>query len=126
MTVTTWIRPQRLTRKGYEKELRRLQVELVQLQEWIRHRGLRLVVLFEGRDTAGKGGMIKRITAPLNPRYCSVVALQAPTERERSQWYFQRYIVHLPAAGEMVLFDRSWYRLADGELTLAEAVVQGG
>ena len=115
MTVTTRIRPQRLTRKGYEKELRRLQVELVQLQEWIRHRGLRVVVLFEGRDTAGKGGMIKRITAPLNPRYCNVVALQVPTERERSQWYFQRYIVHLPAAGEMVLFDRSWYNRAGVE-----------
>src|SRR5215469_16374938 len=100
--------PQRLTRKGYARELRRLQVELVQLEEWVRYRGLRVVVIFEGRDTAGKGGMIKRITALLNPRYCRVVALPAPTERERTQWYFQRYIAHLPSAGGMVLFDRSW------------------
>jgi polyphosphate kinase 2 len=104
-----------LTRKDYDKELRRLQVELVQLEEWIRHRGLRVVVLFEGRDTAGKGGVIKRMTALLNPRFVRVVALPAPTERERSQWYFQRYIVHLPSAGEMVLFDRSWYNRAGVE-----------
>ena len=105
----------KLTRKEYDRELRRLQVELVQLEEWIRHKGLRIVVLFEGRDTAGKGGMIKRIMTLLNPRYCRVVALPAPTERERTQWYFQRYIAHLPSAGEMVLFDRSWYNRAGVE-----------
>jgi polyphosphate kinase len=107
--------PDRLTRKGYDRELRRLQVELVQLEEWIRYRGLRVVVIFEGRDTAGKGGMIKRMTALLNPRYCRVVALPAPTERERTQWYFQRYVAHLPSAGEMVFFDRSWYNRAGVE-----------
>src|SRR2546426_4501043 len=104
-----------LSKADYEKELRRLQVELVQLEEWVRHRGLRVVVLFEGRDTAGKGGVIKRMTALLNPRYVRVVALPAPTERERTQWYFQRYIAHLPSAGEMVLFDRSWYNRAGVE-----------
>src|SRR2546427_1014165 len=102
-------------RKEYEKELRRLQVELVQIEEWIRNRNLRIVVLFEGRDTAGKGGVIKRIMALLNPRYCRVVALPAPTEKERTQWFFQRYIAHLPSAGEMVLFDRSWYNRAGVE-----------
>src|ERR1700704_5605359 len=101
-----------LSRKDYLKELRGLQVELLQLEEWVRHRGLRVVVLFEGRDTAGKGGIIKRMTALLNPRFVRVVALPAPTERERTQWYFQRYIGHLPSAGEMVLFDRSWYNRA--------------
>jgi polyphosphate kinase 2 len=90
-------------------------VELVQLEEWIRHEGLRVVVIFEGRDTAGKGGMIKRIMTLLNPRFVRVVALPAPTERERTQWYFQRYVPHLPAAGEMVLFDRSWYNRAGVE-----------
>src|SRR3982074_2474373 len=104
-----------LAKKDYEKELRGLQVELLQLEEWIRHRNLRVVVLFEGRDTAGKGGVIKRMTALLNPRYVRGVALPAPTERERSQWYFQRYITHLPSAGEMVLFDRSWYNRAGVE-----------
>jgi len=99
----------------YWKELRRLQIELVKLQEWIRHKGLRVVVIFEGRDAAGKGGAIKRITETLNPRICRVVALAAPTERERTQWYFQRYVAHLPAAGEMVLFDRSWYNRAGVE-----------
>jgi polyphosphate kinase 2 len=99
----------------YERELRRLQVELVKLQEWIRHKGLRVVVLFEGRDAAGKGGAIKRITESLNPRICRVVALGTPTEREKSQWYFQRYVPHLPAGGEMVLFDRSWYNRAGVE-----------
>jgi polyphosphate kinase 2 len=94
---------------GYDKELARLQIELVKLQEWVRHQNLRVVVLFEGRDAAGKGGAIKRITESLNPRICRVVALGTPTEREKSQWYFQRYVPHLPAAGEMVLFDRSWY-----------------
>ncbi|HEV3103252.1 MAG TPA: polyphosphate kinase 2 [Candidatus Dormibacteraeota bacterium] len=104
-----------LSRKDYEKELRRLQVELVQLEEWVRHRGLRVVALFEGRDTAGKGGVIKRMTALLNPRFVRVIALPAPTERERTQWYFQRYISYLPSAGEMVLFDRSWYNRAGVE-----------
>ncbi|HHU52814.1 MAG TPA: polyphosphate kinase 2 [Clostridiaceae bacterium] len=96
----------------YEKKLRELQIELVNLQEWIKAKGLRVVVIFEGRDAAGKGGAIKRITETLNPRYCKVVALGVPTEREESQWFFQRYVAHLPAAGEMVLFDRSWYNRA--------------
>jgi polyphosphate kinase 2 len=104
-----------LSKKGYLKELRRLQVELLQLEDWVRHKGLRVVVIFEGRDTAGKGGVIKRITALLNPRNVRVVALPAPTERERTQWYFQRYVAHLPSAGEMVLFDRSWYNRAGVE-----------
>jgi polyphosphate kinase 2 len=104
-----------LSRKDYDKELRRLQVDLLQLEEWIRHRGLRVVVLFEGRDTAGKGGLIKRMTALLNPRFVRVVALPAPTEKERTQWYFQRYVTQLPSAGEMVLFDRSWYNRAGVE-----------
>jgi polyphosphate kinase 2 len=99
----------------YMAELGRLQVELARLQEWIRHEGLRVVVLFEGRDAAGKGGAIKRITETLNPRICRVVALGTPTEKEKTQWYFQRYITHLPAAGEMVLFDRSWYNRAGVE-----------
>jgi polyphosphate kinase 2 len=99
----------------YERELRRLQVELVKLQEWIRYDNLRVVVLFEGRDAAGKGGAIKRITESLNPRVCRVVALATPTEREKTQWYFQRYVAHLPAAGEMVHFDRSWYNRAGVE-----------
>jgi polyphosphate kinase 2 len=100
---------------AYDRELRRLQVELVKLQEWIRHENLRVVVLFEGRDAAGKGGAIKRITESLNPRVCRVVALGTPTEREKSQWYFQRYVPHLPAGGELVLFDRSWYNRAGVE-----------
>jgi len=104
-----------LDSKSYEKELARLQIELVKLQEWIRHKGLKVVVLFEGRDAAGKGGVIKRITQCMNPRVCRVVALAAPTEREKTQWYFQRYVAHLPAAGEMVLFDRSWYNRAGVE-----------
>jgi polyphosphate kinase 2 len=95
--------------KDYFKKLQKLQLELVKLQEWVKAKGLKVVVIFEGRDAAGKGGAIKRITECLNPRICRVVALPAPTEREKSQWYFQRYVVHLPAAGEMVLFDRSWY-----------------
>lgn len=99
----------------YQKELRRLQIELVKLQEWIRFKGLKVVVIFEGRDAAGKGGVIKRITESLNPRICRVVALPVPTEREKTQWYFQRYVAHLPAAGEMVLFDRSWYNRAGVE-----------
>ena len=93
----------------YLEELRRLQIELVKMQEWIKFNGLKMVIIFEGRDAAGKGGAIKRITECLNPRYARVVALPAPTERERTQWYFQRYVAHLPSAGEMVLFDRSWY-----------------
>jgi polyphosphate kinase 2 len=105
----------KLKKKVYEEELARLQLELIKLQEWIKHAGLRVVVLFEGRDAAGKGGTIKRITESLNPRICRVVALAAPTERERTQWYFQRYVAHLPAAGEMVLFDRSWYNRAGVE-----------
>jgi polyphosphate kinase len=99
----------------YERELRKLQVELVKLLEWIKHEGLRVVVLFEGRDAAGKGGAIKRITESLNPRFCRVVALALPTEREKTQWFFQRYVSQLPAAGEMVLFDRSWYNRAGVE-----------
>ncbi len=98
-----------MKRKAYDAELARLEIELVRLQEWIRVEGVRVVVVFEGRDTAGKGGTIKRITAPLNPRLARVVALPKPTDREKSQYYLQRYIPHLPAAGEMVLFDRSWY-----------------
>ena len=104
-----------LKNKAYLPELARLQVELVKLQEWIRHEGLKVVVVFEGRDAAGKGGVIKTITASLSPRVCRVVALTAPTEREKTQWYFQRYVAHLPAAGEMVLFDRSWYNRAGVE-----------
>ena len=105
----------KLDKKAYAKELARLQVELVKLHEWIRHKGLKVVVLFEGRDAAGKGGVIKRITQCLNPRICRVVALGVPTEREKTQWYFQRYVAHLPSAGEMVLFDRSWYNRAGVE-----------
>jgi polyphosphate kinase len=105
----------RLDTRHYEKELAHLQVELVKLQEWIRIRGLRVVCLFEGRDAAGKGGVIKRITETLNPRFARIVALGVPTERERTQWYFQRYVAQLPAAGEWVLFDRSWYNRAGVE-----------
>jgi polyphosphate kinase 2 len=104
-----------LSEKQYEKELLRLQTELVYMQEWIVAGGRRLVVLFEGRDTAGKDGVIKRVIAFLNPRACRVVAVPTPGERERSQWYFQRYVAHLPAAGEIVLFDRSWYNRAGVE-----------
>jgi len=101
--------------KFYRAELARLQIELVKLQEWIRMTGQTLLVIFEGRDAAGKGGTIKTITLSLNPRYARVVALPAPTERETTQWYFQRYVAHLPSAGEMVLFDRSWYNRAGVE-----------
>lgn len=104
-----------LAKPNYEKELKKLQVELVKLQEWIKHHNLKVVVIFEGRDAAGKGGVIKRITQRLNPRICRVVALGTPTEREKTQWYFQRYVAHLPAAGEMVLLDRSWYNRAGVE-----------
>ncbi len=110
--------PARLPRKVYEKELFRLQAELVKLQEWVRAEGTRLVVVFEGRDAAGKGGAIKRVTEYLNPRVAQIVALPAPHERERTQWYFQRYIAELPAAGEIVLFDRSWYNRAGVEHVL--------
>ena len=99
----------KMKRKPYEKELAQLEVELVRLQEWIKSQGLRVVVVFEGRDSAGKGGVIKRLTRRLSPRVAKVVALPTPTDREKSQYYLQRYIPHLPAAGEMVLFDRSWY-----------------
>jgi polyphosphate kinase 2 len=109
------VRASALPKKIYEGELARLHVELIKLQEWIKARGLKVVVIFEGRDAAGKGGTIKRITETLNPRVCRVVALGTPTEREKSQWYFQRYVPHLPAAGEMVLFDRSWYNRAGVE-----------
>jgi polyphosphate kinase len=105
----------KLSQKQYERELARLQIELVKLQEWVKHAGLKVVALFEGRDAAGKGGTIKRITESLNPRICRVVALGTPTEREQTQWYFQRYAAQLPAAGEMVLFDRSWYNRAGVE-----------
>ena len=109
------LRASAVPKKVYEEELARLQVELVKLQEWIKAKGLKVVVIFEGRDAAGKGGVIKRITESLNPRVCRVVALGTPTEREKTQWYFQRYVPHLPAAGEMVLFDRSWYNRAGVE-----------
>ena len=105
----------RIKKDVYEKELRRLQIELVKLQEWVKEKGLKVVVIFEGRDAAGKGGVIKRITEPLNPRIAKVVALGTPTERDKTQWYFQRYVPHLPAAGEMILFDRSWYNRAGVE-----------
>lgn len=105
----------KMSRKEYEKELAKLNIELVKLQEWIKYKGLKVVVIFEGRDAAGKGGAIKTITAPLNPRICRVVALGVPTEKEKTQWYFQRYVAHLPSAGELVLFDRSWYNRAGVE-----------
>jgi polyphosphate kinase len=105
----------KLPRKLYEKELLRLQVELVEMSEWVKREGARVAVIFEGRDAAGKGGVIKRITEYLSPRVARVVALPAPTEREQSEWYFQRYVAHLPAAGEIVLFDRSWYNRAGVE-----------
>lgn len=104
-----------LNRKTYQKELKRLQLELVKLQAWVKEKGLKVAVIFEGRDAAGKGGAIKRIAECLNPRGCRIVALGTPTEKERHQWYFQRYVAHLPAAGEIVLFDRSWYNRAGVE-----------
>ncbi|MDB9529199.1 polyphosphate kinase 2 [Oscillatoria sp. CS-180] len=105
----------KLPKKFYEKELARLQVELVKMQYWVKQTGTRIVILFEGRDAAGKGGTIKRITEPLNPRGCRIVALGTPSDREKTQWYFQRYITHLPAGGEIVCFDRSWYNRAGVE-----------
>ena len=111
----------KVSKKYYESELERLQVELVKQQEYLRAEGERVVVLFEGRDAAGKGGAIKRITESVNPRHTRVVALAAPTEREKTEWYFQRYVNHLPAAGEMVLFDRSWYNRAGVERVMGFA-----
>ncbi len=108
-------RPKRLPAKRFDRELRRLQRELVLLQNHVRAHGLKVVVVFEGRDAAGKGGVIRRIYERMNPRSCRVVALGTPTEREKTQWYFQRYVTHLPAAGEIVLFDRSWYNRAGVE-----------
>jgi polyphosphate kinase len=105
----------KLSKSYYEEELARLQKELVKLQYWVREKGLKVVIIFEGRDAAGKGGVIKRITEPLNPRSCRVVALDKPSDRERQQWYFQRYVAFLPAAGEIVIFDRSWYNRAGVE-----------
>lgn len=105
----------RMRKKDFERRLRMLQVELVKMQEWIKYVGKKVVVIFEGRDAAGKGGVIKRITQRLNPRVCRIVALGTPTSREKTQWYFQRYVPHLPAAGEIVLFDRSWYNRAGVE-----------
>jgi polyphosphate kinase 2 len=113
--VTDSPQEETIDRSLYFKELLRLQRELVKLQDWVMHHKLKVVVLFEGRDAAGKGGVIKRVTQRLNPRTCRTVALAAPTERERTQWYFQRYVAHLPAAGEIVLFDRSWYNRAGVE-----------
>jgi polyphosphate kinase 2 len=105
----------KMKRKAYERELAELEVELVKLQGWIKNKGLKVAVIFEGRDSAGKGGTIKRITRRLSPRVVRVAALPAPTEKEKTQWYFQRYVPHLPSAGEMVLFDRSWYNRAGVE-----------
>ena len=105
----------KISNKAYEAELARLQIELVKLQEWVKHTGHRVAIVFEGRDAAGKGGTIKRITEAMNPRICQVVALPAPTERQQTQWYFQRYVAHLPAAGEIIIFDRSWYNRAGVE-----------
>lgn len=111
----------RVPREVYEAELLRLQGQLVEMQEWVRSTGARVVVVFEGRDAAGKGGAIKRVTEYLNPRVCRIVALPAPTERQQTQWYFQRYIEHLPAAGEIALFDRSWYNRAGVERVMGFA-----
>jgi len=108
-------KPKKISNAVYEKELARMQVELIKLQEWVKATGHKVALIFEGRDAAGKGGTIKRITEPMNPRICSVVALPAPTERQQTQWYFQRYVEHLPAAGEIVIFDRSWYNRAGVE-----------
>ncbi len=107
--------PKHINKELYEKELTKLHHELVKLQEWVKYKKLKVVIIFEGRDAAGKGGVIKRITECLNPRVCRVIALATPTEREKTQWYFQRYVPHLPAGGEMVLFDRSWYNRAGVE-----------
>ncbi|MGA0403662.1 MAG: polyphosphate kinase 2 [bacterium] len=113
--IDVHIKHERLNKSFYESELVRLQLELVKWQTWIKQKGLKVVMLFEGRDAAGKGGVSKRITEPLNPRGCRVVALGTPTEKEKTQWYFQRYVRELPAAGEIVIFDRSWYNRAGVE-----------
>lgn len=105
----------RISKKVYKKELRKLEIELIKLQAWVKERKIKIVIIFEGRDAAGKGGVIKRITEPLNPRICRVAALGTPTEKEKTQWYFQRYVANLPAGGEIVLFDRSWYNRAGVE-----------
>lgn len=105
----------KISNSAYEAELSRLQIELVNLQAWVKHSGHRIAIVFEGRDAAGKGGTIKRITEAMNPRICQVVALPAPTDREKAQWYFQRYVAHLPTAGEIIIFDRSWYNRAGVE-----------
>ncbi|MGZ5325555.1 MAG: polyphosphate kinase 2 [Solirubrobacterales bacterium] len=112
---TTTSTTKKLPRAAYERELLRLQTELVKMADWVKRKGQRVVVIFEGRDAAGKGGAIKRISEFISPRVCRVVALPAPTEREKSEWYFQRYIAHLPAAGEIVILDRSWYNRAGVE-----------
>ena len=112
---TTDTPSEKLSKKLYEKELVRLQVELVKMQYWIKHVGLKVIIVFEGRDAAGKGGTIKRITEPLNPRGCRVVALGTPSDQQKTQWYFQRYVEHFPSAGEILLFDRSWYNRAGVE-----------
>ena len=106
---------ERIGKKKYNAELFRLQLELIKLQEWVKAKGLKVVVVFEGRDAAGKGGVIKRISQYLNPRVVRIAALPAPTERQKTEWYFQRYVNHLPAAGEIVMFDRSWYNRAGVE-----------
>jgi len=111
----------KMKRKEFDKELRKLQVELVKMQEWVKTSGAKICVVFEGRDTAGKGGVIKRIAERVSPRVFRVVALPAPTEREKSQMYFQRYMPHLPAAGEVVIFDRSWYNRAGVERVMGFA-----
>ncbi|MEM8553443.1 MAG: polyphosphate kinase 2 [Pseudomonadota bacterium] len=113
--------PPSLERKDYFQKLLHLQSELIKLQDWVQHTGEKIVVVFEGRDSAGKGGVIKRITQRLNPRVCRVVALPAPTDREKTQWYFQRFVPHLPAAGEIVLFDRSWYNRSGVERVMGFA-----
>lgn len=115
LTNQALLTPAKIAKRAYRTELARLQIELVKMQEWVKATGHRVTVVFEGRDAAGKGGTIKRVTEALNPRGCHVVALPAPTEREKSQWYFQRYIAHLPAGGEIVIFDRSWYNRAGVE-----------
>ncbi|WP_054953240.1 polyphosphate kinase 2 [Flaviflexus massiliensis] len=117
-------RPRKLDKKKYEKELRRLQAELVAMQQWVIETGERVCIIFEGRDAAGKGSAIARITQYLNPRHAKVVALPAPTEREKTQWYFQRYTAHLPAAGEIVIFDRSWYNRAGVERVMGFCTVE--
>ncbi|QKT08060.1 polyphosphate kinase 2 [Gordonia sp. X0973] len=114
----------KISRRAYEREKRRLQIELLKLQAWVKETGQKIVIVFEGRDAAGKGGSIKRFTEHLNPRGARVVALEKPTEREQTQWYFQRYVAHLPAAGEMVMFDRSWYNRAGVERVMGYCTPQ--